>query len=91
MNVNNQMNRRTSLSLGNVVGNRNNLQNKKLEDIRQEWEDGDPKLINEIRYFGKSLDGSPQHFYTKSQESLVSYYQKCGQHLGFLRIHSILL
>ena len=72
MNTNNQINRRTSLALGHVVGNRNQLQNKKLEDIREDWENGDPKLLNEIRYFGKSLDGSPQFFYTKSQESLVS-------------------
>ena len=75
MNTNDQWNRRNSLSLGNVLGNRNQLANKKLEDIREDWESGDPKLLNEIRYFGKKLDGSPQFFYTKSLESLVIHFE----------------
>ena len=73
MTVNNQSNRRTNLSLGHVVGNRNQLGNKKLEDIQEDWEKGDKTLLNSIRYFAQKLDGSPQFFYTKSLESLVCY------------------
>ena len=70
----NQIQRRTALSLGNVVGNRNKLANKKLDDIKEDWEAGDTTLINQIRYFGKSLDGSPQYFYSKSIDSLVGHF-----------------
>ena len=68
--VANQVKRRTALALGNIVTNKSNAKNKTVTDIKNDWESGDTGLANKVRYFGKSLDGSPQYFYQSSIQAL---------------------
>lgn len=74
--VANQVKRRTALALGNIVTNKSSAKNKTVTDIKTAWENGDTTLSNQVRYFGKSLDGSPQYFYSTSIQALVSITSK---------------
>ena len=68
--VANQAQRRTALSLGNVIAKRT-VGNKTCDELRKDFEDGKTEVTDNVRYFGKSLDGSSQYFYNHSNNSLA--------------------
>ena len=91
--VANQVKRRTALALGNIVTNKSSAKNKTVTDIKTAWENGDTTLSNQVRYFGKSLDGSPQYFYSTSIQALVSItskYFKMSFNILIFCIHCLL-
>ena len=68
--VANQCQRRQALSLGNVVGKKD-VADKTVDDLRKEWESGKSDLLENVRYYGKSIDGSPNYFHQSSTKALA--------------------
>ena len=66
----NQLQRRTALSLGNVIAKRT-VANKTCDDLRKDFEAGKTEVTDNIRYFGKSLEGSSQFFYNANNNSVA--------------------
>ena len=64
------MQRRTALSLGNVIAKRT-VANKTCDDLRKDFEAGKTEVTDNIRYFGKSLEGSSQFFYNANNNSVA--------------------
>ena len=68
--VNNQLNRRTALTIGNIIAR--DLGDMSIQQLKDAVAKNDQSVMEKLQYYSKNIEGSPQYFYLQRKRMKVS-------------------
>ena len=69
--VNNQLNRRNALTIGNIIAR--DLGDMTVAELKAAVAKNDAGVMEKLQYYSKNIDGSPQYFYNQRKKMKVLF------------------